>query len=103
MKIDELVAALQPLVNWHIYAFGPKLNETTPCYAVRRLERLERRDRQNVILATTEKAETGFPPGITLLAKDIVRVDWVNGRAWIEAKDQRLGYFQRVRPIKVSK
>lgn len=98
MKIDELVTALQPLAGWHIYASSDRLNETVPCYTVRRLERCERLDKRNVILDANEQ-RLGFPFGITLLAKNIVRVDWARDRVWMEAKDHQLGYFQCMRPI----
>ena len=99
MKIDELVAALQPLAGWHIYASSDKLNETILCHAVRRLERYERLDKRNVILDANEE-RLGFPFGITLLAKNVVRIDWAGDRAWMEARNCQLGYFQRIRPIK---
>lgn len=100
MKIDKLIKALQPLAGWHIHAVSDKIGEGTfPCYAVRRLERRERESKANVVLTSTKEPAFDRTAGLTFLAKDTIRADWVNGRIWLETRSRHLGYIQRVRPI----
>lgn len=99
MKIDELITALQPLAGWRVHAVSEKFNDVFPCYAVRRLAPRERESGGNVILTFTKEPEFDRVPGLVLLAKDVIRVDWCNGRAWMERKENHLGYIERGRPI----
>jgi len=100
MKIDDLIAALQPLAGWHVHAVSEKYNDTFPCYSVRRLERRERVDnRTNVILTSIKKPEFDQICGLVYRAKDVVRVDWSDDRVWIENKEYHLAYIQRIRLI----
>ena len=102
MKIEDLITALQPLVGWHIYIFSDKRSDVVPCRVARELREHEQQHERDVILATGEEGDHDFPPGITLLARNVVRVDWVGDRAWIEAKGRQLGYIQRVKPIETT-
>jgi len=99
MRINDLVEALQPLAGWRVHAVSEKYNDTFPCYAVRRLEQRERETRANVILASTEEPTFDRQPGLTLLAKDITRVDWCDNRAWLENRGNHTGYIQQTERI----
>jgi len=99
MKTEDLVTALQPLAGWYIHGISYKLNNAVPCYAVRELAESEQEQHGRDVLLATDEEYTGFPPGIVLLAENVVRVDWAGDRVYIEAKHDQLGHIQRVRPI----
>jgi len=100
MTIDDLITALQPLAGWRIHAVSERINDTFPCYEVRRLKPREQEDsKTNVILTFTKEPKFDQVYGLVHRAKDAVRIDWSGDRVWIENKGYHLGYIQRVRPI----